>query len=890
MTKIINVKKRQDFDDMLHLVATAEVKVVDTETNGLKMYAGAHLISLSLYFPDADVAYNIAFAHGEGEVELSWTNKFPEGTDFFQISWQGKLKKQLYLKYWFNHFKREVVGTDENYFQNCPVEWLSEIQAVWGKGVHILHNSRFDAHVLYTAGFPDMEMVYDTMVGLHLVFEDWRHVQFTAPYTYTAKDAPTKDDVGLWAKDENGKLFKKLQWGNRQLKWQAARIGIPNATDGETALFAARRQFESVLVDHIMENILDEMNEELLLASVIRGKAKVEDWEKQREKIAAKVQLDDKANMWMLPADYTAYYAGLDVVLTWHLYQYVLKGIAENNVEELWEQQSLIHHNVAWEMERNGFKLDAGQANAQIEALTPKIEDLEDLLSRLAMEYGVEGFNPNSPTTLLTFLNSGILATEFHASIFPDWWDSDLATGLKTYDKARVSYGELSESEDYLDGTNKAELEKVGDHAVVRMIKELRKMHKARSTYLSKWLDAADDKSIVRFSIDDTGTIAGRASSSGDAGNGQNIPDRGGYTIKKAVTSYGDDWRLGAIDFGQLELRLGAWVAETLLGFDPNMTMTNLFLSGEDMHSYVRDMINVRDILFGDMTDDQIVVKLGYSLNQDKVKTKEKRAAVVAGFCRQAAKTMNFGLLYSGGARMLSKLLKIEEAPAKVLVAKWRDLFPAFGRTQEYMTSLALTRRLMDDTWETQYPINPGSTYNFPNPFVTFQEVYGMATAEELEDMKRLRTRNNSRIGMYVRQPITGRLRSLQHYKEEGYYYEDGVRKSYNPRQSEARKVWNNTIQGLGGFITMWSAYRIGEELGYRNIRMFANIHDALEFNIHVDALDKLPRMGEIMTDWPVIIPGLTVDIQGSADGTWQGMQSIRDMDQWITTKGNEGY
>lgn len=842
----MNVTTRKQFDRLLHRLQTEDIKVADTETNGLYPYRGNHLISLSIYFPNVDEVYNVAFFHGIGQVEIKWTEKYPAGTPFNELTWQGKAKKQMYLDYWFNKFRDELNITDSgNYFGNLPTEWLDELKAAWGKGTYIFHNSRFDAHVLYAAGFPDMEMVYDTMIALHIVNEDWRHIQLEAPYTYGKGDAPSKELEGTWAVNSDGTLRKKMQYGNRQLKWQSALHGFKDATAGEQALFKAIREFESQLVDYIMENIHDPINDSLLIANVKKGKATPEDWAKQREKIAAKVEVDNKANLWMLPSGLVSYYAELDVLLTWDLYNWSMTIIKQWHNEDLWENQSRIHHFVAWEMERNGFKLDIKAAQEQIELLQPRIEELEELLARIAMEWGIENFNANSPQQLLKFLNSGVLGGDYHKSIFPDWWNVDLTLGLKTYPNVKVYADDTEDSGEELFGTDKRELEKVEDHMVVRMIKELRRMHKSVNTYLKKWIAAADSQGIVRFSVNDDGTVAGRASSSGDAGNGQNIPERGGYTIKTAITTYNDDWRLVALDYGQLELRLGAWIGETLLGLDPNMAMTKLFLSGEDMHSYVRDIIGVRDIVYPNLDDRQILTKLGYDMKHDKVNTPEKAADVVNDHLRQIAKTMNFGLLYSGGARMLAKLLKIDEDIAAVLVKRWRKMFPAFPLTQEYITEQAMKRR--------------------PRP-------------------------DGNGFGMYYTQPITGRHRKLHLYNTKQVYYQDGNALTFNPREAAARKVWNNTDQGLGGFLCMYSAYRIGDELGRDNIRMFVNIHDALEMYVHKDYLHIVPRIAEIMIDWPEIVPALTVDISASKDGTWQNMAKIKNMPLWISSGGVEGF
>src|SRR5258706_5811029 len=87
------------------------------------------------------------------------------------------------------------------------------------------------------------------------------------------------------------------------------------------------------------------------------------------------------------------------------------------------------------------------------------------------------------------------------------------------------------------------------------------------------------------------------------------------------------------------------------------------------------------------MTDEQIVIKMGYANTNKEMKEANK---MVATRCRFVAKTMNFGLLYSGGAPMLMKLLKLDDvAIAKELVNNWRSLYPAFPKANRYFTDLA---------------------------------------------------------------------------------------------------------------------------------------------------------------------------------------------------------
>lgn len=873
----MNIQNRADFDKALQLLQASSIVVADTETNGLYPYQGNQMISLSVYLPEHEAAFNFPFRYGTGKVEISYTDKNTPETPFEAMSWQGNTKRQIYLDYWFTQFKQAV---GESYFHNLPLAWLDELKAAWGRGTYIFHNARFDLHVLACEGFPQPDRVEDTMIALHIVNEDWAGIEVEAPFTWTKEDANRglcrKEQVDLWARDSSGSLLKRKQQGNRRLKWQAALHGFANATNGEEKLQEEIGAFEMTLARFIFDHWDNPYNASLIYAGFAK---KGENAEKQFDRIRAKITLDKKAHMWMLPSEAVTWYAELDVRLTWALYEKCMGIIREWNNEKLYQEQTDIHYRVAWEMERNGFRLDVGQAQAEIAKLDPRIVEIQAIIDRLAGGYCAgltdreqdfvkrfeanSGVNLSSPVQLMAFLNSGILGIEYQDDVFPEWFEKERRGNLRTYPDA------------ILTSTEHDQLEKYEDHPIVRLLLEYRKMKKSSDTYLKRWLWAKSPEGIVRFSMNDDGTVSGRFSSSGDAGNGQNIPDRGGYTIKRAIIPYSADWRFLAADYGQLELRIAAWIAEGLLGFDPKQTMTNLFLTDADMHSYVRDMVEVRQILFSDLTDEQIVVKLGYKLTDTEVATPEKRAEIVAKHCRQVAKTMNFGLLYSGTEYMLSKLLKIDLAPAKVLVKRWRAMFPAFGAAQAYFTELAQTRRP-----------NPGQALAVGLPVLTelFPDLEELAVARSVHP-KQART-----MPMYVTQPISGRHRKLHLYPTWLTFYKDGKFQGFNPQEAESKKVWNNIVQGLGGYLCGMSALRINQKYGRDKLRFFAQIHDALDGFVHVQHMHIAQDIGTIMCDWPMITPPLTVDLQGSTDGTWQGMKSIKNFQTWVETQGKDGY
>ena len=824
----MNIQTRGQFEQALVELGSATIVVADTETNGLHPYRGDQLISISVFLPEYNTSYNFPFRYGEGRVEVKYSETNHEGLDFSEMNWQGKTKKSLYLAYWFEHFRD---CKPESYFGNLPIEWLDEIKEVWGlpNVTYIFHNARFDLHVLHCEGFPDPYAVEDTMEALHIVHEDWRGIRVVAPFTWTEamkrKGECRKEDIGKWARNEDGTLRKREMNGNRRLKWQSALHGFENATVGEEELFAAKVEFENELAEHIYEFLTDPMNDGLVYKS---NQSK----EKQLTRLRSKLDIDSKSEMWMLPSDRVSYYAELDCILTWDLYSWCMKFIEKWDNMDLYYMHSLVHYRVAYRMERNGLQLDAERATTEIELLRPYIEDMRGIFNDLATEWlDRDELNPASPVQLIEFFNTGVLGQKLDVSWYPEWWED---RGLPRKSEAYPDHERLNSSA-------KEALEPYEDHVTVALLKEFRRLNKSANTYLANWVAAMDGNQVVHGSMNVSGTVSGRFSSSGDAGNLQNIPDRNGYTIKSAFVPYNDDWMFAAIDYGQLEARVAAWIAEGLLELDPNKSMTTLFNQGADMHAYTRDMVDVRGVVYPGMSDEEICVKLGYSLD----KLKETPADTVSAHCRQMGKTMNFGLLYGGTEYMLSTLLKIGRDEAAVLVAKWRNLFPAFLKAQGHFMEEALTRR--------RVPTGKG-------------------------------------WGMYVTQPISGRHRKIHKYPDWIRFYDTkyGQWKSFNAKEAEAKKVWNNIVQGLAGYFCTVAALYINDKYNNSVLRMFANIHDALDFYVHRDHLYIVQDMMDIMVDWPTD-PFLTVDLEGSIT-TWQDMREVDNFDEWCNTRGTGGY
>jgi len=193
-----------------------------------------------------------------------------------------------------------------------------------------------------------------------------------------------------------------------------------------------------------------------------------------------------------------------------------------------------------------------------------------------------------------------------------------------------------------LSSTNAAVLESMLDQSpVIEMIMEYRQLHKLRSTYTEALPLAIDPRdSRVHTTFNQSMTATGRLSSMNP--NLQNIPIRTaeGRRIRRAFRPQQEGWWMLSADYSQIELRLLAHMSQ-----DPNLVAA--FRRGDDIHRVTASLIHGIDP--ADVTKEQ----------------------------RQAAKAVNFGILYGQQATGLSRLLKIEVAQAKAFIAAYFERFPS---------------------------------------------------------------------------------------------------------------------------------------------------------------------------------------------------------------------
>ncbi len=222
--------------------------------------------------------------------------------------------------------------------------------------------------------------------------------------------------------------------------------------------------------------------------------------------------------------------------------------------------------------------------------------------------------------------------------------------------------GQMSTSQDALEKL-------IGKHPIIDLLLDYRKLEKLRSTYLEPLPKLIDKDGRIHTSFNQMATATGRLSSSNP--NLQNIPIRGelGQRVRSCFVAEEEHLLISA-DYSQIELRV-------LAHYSQEPTLLNAFKNDEDIHRSTAALLNSVEIK--DVTTEQ----------------------------RQAAKTINFGLLYGMGARKLAQDIKVSTKEAQTFIETYFDRFKGiksfYDRTLEeanekgYVVTIAGRRRLLPD-------------------------------------------------------------------------------------------------------------------------------------------------------------------------------------------------
>lgn len=255
---------------------------------------------------------------------------------------------------------------------------------------------------------------------------------------------------------------------------------------------------------------------------------------------------------------------------------------------------------------------------------------LQDLAVKIQATLGA--INPASPTQLIKAIKETLPSVD-----------------LVKEDFNRVMNNVLDEDEDYVElSTSRAILEREAHkHPVIADILEYRKWHKLHGTYIRAVLDkhatAHGGSVFVHPSFNQNRVETNRLSCSNP--NLHQIPrkpkeeDPQSLNVKKQFISRFGGGSILEADFSQAELRVAA-----MLSGDTRMIAA--LTSGRDVHTETASML------------------LG------------KPYRLITDSERQRCKTLNFLILYGGGANTLAKQLGIYKDEAKDLINQYFMTFP----------------------------------------------------------------------------------------------------------------------------------------------------------------------------------------------------------------------
>jgi DNA polymerase-1 len=328
-----------------------------------------------------------------------------------------------------------------------------------------------------------------------------------------------------------------------------------------------------------------------------------------------------QGNMRDLTPEEICDYACEDADITLQLKQLFEPEIQKPHLSELFYKMEMPLVKVLKDMEFEGISID-------VPALVDYSKELDKTLIRLDAEIKAaagEDFNIDSPKQL----------------------GEVLFEKLKISSKAKkTKTGQYATSEDILQKHEH-------DHPIIPMILEYRQLRKLKSTYvdpLPTMCDPIDGRIHTNFM--QTVTATGRLSSNNP--NLQNIPIRSakGREIRRAFVARGADYKLMAVDYSQIELRIIA-----ALSADPNMI--EAFQQGHDIHAATA--AKVFHTPLEEVTRDQ----------------------------RSAAKAVNFGIIYGQSAFGLAQNLSISRTEAKGIIDAYFEQYSTIKKYMENVISQA---------------------------------------------------------------------------------------------------------------------------------------------------------------------------------------------------------
>ena len=326
-----------------------------------------------------------------------------------------------------------------------------------------------------------------------------------------------------------------------------------------------------------------------------------------------------QGNMADLKPEEITDYACEDADITFQLKQLLAPEIQKPHLFDLFYKMEMPLVEVLKDMEFEGISIDVPALNSYSKELDLILIELE---KEIKNDAGLD-FNIDSPKQL----------------------GEVLFEHLKISAKAKkTKTGQYATGEDVLQKHEK-------DHPIIPKILEYRQLRKLKSTYvdpLPMLCDAVDGRIHTNFM--QTVTATGRLSSNNP--NLQNIPVRSakGREIRRAFVARDAEFKLMAVDYSQIELRIIAALSE-------DETMISAFKEGLDIHTATAS--NVFKTPLTEVTRDQ----------------------------RSAAKAVNFGIIYGQSAFGLAQNLSISRTEAKTIIDSYFEQFKTIKSYMEKVVS-----------------------------------------------------------------------------------------------------------------------------------------------------------------------------------------------------------
>ena len=326
-----------------------------------------------------------------------------------------------------------------------------------------------------------------------------------------------------------------------------------------------------------------------------------------------------QGNMGDMKQEEISDYACEDADITLQLKQVLEPQIQKPHLADLFYKMEMPLVEVLKDMEFEGITIDVPALNSYSKELDLILIELE---KEIKNDAGLD-FNIDSPKQL----------------------GEVLFERLKISAKAKkTKTGQYATGEDVLQKHEK-------DHPIIPKILEYRQLRKLKSTYvdpLPMLCDVVDGRIHTNFM--QTVTATGRLSSNNP--NLQNIPVRSakGREIRRTFVARDAEFKLMAVDYSQIELRIIAALSE-------DETMISAFKEGLDIHTATAS--NVFKTPLTEVTRDQ----------------------------RSAAKAVNFGIIYGQSAFGLAQNLSISRTEAKTIIDSYFEQFKTIKTYMEKVVS-----------------------------------------------------------------------------------------------------------------------------------------------------------------------------------------------------------